>query len=268
MVAPNRLRVAALLRLLACAGLFGLAGCGATAGPTCASSQSAACVHILFLGNSYTYVNDLPGTFARLANSGGRAVEVATVANGGETLAQHSASSESMNRLASQGWSFVVLQEQSETPATPAGRGYMYPAARTLAGRIRASGGAPLFFMTWAHRDGLPTSGMRGYESMQLAIDDGYQGIARELGVAVAPVGYTWSVVRREHPEIGLWQDDGSHPSAAGTYLAACVFYAAIFRHSPAGLSFEADLSDAEARVLQADAGDTVLELQGQWGLR
>jgi hypothetical protein len=226
------------------------------------------CVRVLFLGNSYTYVNDLPGTFARLASSGDRAVEVAMVANGGETLAQHSASSDSMNKLGSQGWSFVVLQEQSETPATPAGRSYMYPAVRALTGRIQAGGATPLFFMTWAHRDGLPGSGTPSYESMQLAINDGYQGIARELGVAVAPVGYTWSVVRKEHSEISLWQDDGSHPSTAGTYLAACVFYAAVFRHSPEGLTFEDGLPDTQARVLQSEAGHTVLDLQAQWGLR
>jgi hypothetical protein len=144
----------------------------------------------------------------------------------------------------------------------------MYPAARTLAGRIQAGGATALFFMTWAHRDGLPGSGMPGYESMQLAIDDGYQEIARELGVPVAPVGYVWSVVRRQHPEIGLWQDDGSHPSTAGTYLAACVFYATIFRQSPEGLTFEGGLSDAQARVLQTEAGHDVLELRAQWGLR
>jgi hypothetical protein len=93
--------------------------------------------------------------------------------------------------------------------------------------------------------------------------------------VPVAPVGYAWFVVRRAHPEIGLWQDDGSHttaagtyPTAAGTYLAACVFYAAIFRQSPEGLTFEGGLADAQARVLQAEAGQSVLDLQAQWGLR
>jgi len=163
----------------------------------------------------------------------------------------------------------VVLQEQSEIPSVAGTRSAtMYPAARTLVDRIEAGGAAPLFFMTWAHRDGLPASGMPGYESMQLAIEDGYQGIARELGVPVAPVGYVWFVVRQAHPEIALWQDDGSHPTAAGTYLAACVFYAAIFRQSPEGLTFESGLDEAPARVLQAEAGQSVLDLQTQWGLR
>jgi hypothetical protein len=98
-----------------------------------------------------------------------------------------------------------------------------------------------------------------------LAIDDGYNGIAEELRAAVAPVGYTWFVVRREHPEISMWQDDGSHPTASGTYLAAGVFYAAIFRQSPEGLAYLDGLSSQDARVLQAAAASSVLQNPDQW---
>jgi hypothetical protein len=189
------------------------------------------------------------------------------VANGGETLAQHATAAETLDKIAAAPWSFVVLQEQSETPATPAGRNSMYSAARTLAARVKADGAQPMFFMTWAHRDGLPVTGVSTYESMQLAIDDGYSGIADELGAPVAPVGFTWFVVRREHPEMAMWQDDGSHPTASGTYLAACVFYATIFRQSPEGLGYLGGLSSQDAHVLQAEAASSVLQNPAQWGL-
>jgi hypothetical protein len=270
MAALHRLAGSAALKLLACAVLLGLTGCsGAVTGPTCSPSGPPACVRVLFLGNSYTYVNDLPNTFAQLAQSGGHPVQVAMVANGGETLAQHLGSAESTDRIASQGWSFVVLQEQSDTPATSIGaNSYMYPAARELAKRAQAAGATPLFFMTSAHRDGEPGSATPDYESMQLAVDESYMGIATELGDPVAPVGYVWFLVRRQHPEISLWQDDGSHPTVAGTYLAACVFYAAVYRQSPAGLAYEDGLPDAQARILQSEAGQNVLDLAEQWGLR
>jgi hypothetical protein len=93
-------------------------GCGGEAVPTCASGSGAgACSRVLFLGNSYTYVNDLPITFARLAQSGGHSVEVGMVANGGETLSQHAAAADDAGKISSQRWSYVVLQEQSDTPA-------------------------------------------------------------------------------------------------------------------------------------------------------
>jgi hypothetical protein len=258
-----------LLGLLAAGVLIAAAvsGCGSSSAATCAAGEP--CVRVLFLGNSYTYVNDLPATFARLAESGGRRVETAMVANGGETLDGHASSRDSLSRISSGPWDYVVLQEQSQIPAVSASREHsMYPAARTLVAAVAAAGAIPMFYMTAAHRDGAPDFGLPGYEAMQLAIDDGYTAIARELGAPVAPVGYTWFVVRRQHPEIGLWQTDGSHPSVAGTYLAACVFYAAVFRASPEGLAFEYGLPSEQARALQSAAAANVLTLEAQWGLR
>jgi len=101
---------------------------------------------------------------------------------------------------------------------------------------------------------------------MQSAIDDGYLAIAAEEQAAVAPVGVAWSsVMSQAHP--ALWQDDGSHPTTAGTYLAACVFYATIYHQSPRGLAYHADLSAVDAAILQAVAADTVLGDPGKWGL-
>src|ERR1035437_6701666 len=98
----------------------------------------------------------------------------------------------------------------------------MYPAARTLVGIVRAAGATPILFQTWAHRDGWPDYRL-DYGAMQIAIDQGYGAIGAELGVTVAPAGQAWQTVLREDPAIALWETDGSHPSAAGTCLAACV---------------------------------------------
>ena len=242
---------------------------GGSSAPTCPADPGSGCLRILFLGNSYTYVNDLPGTFAQLAVAGGRRAETAMVANGGETLDQHASSSDSQSKIAAEHWSYVVLQEQSEIPAFANSReATMYPAARKLVSAIEAVGAKPLFFQTPAHQGGDPDYGLSGYETMQLAIDDGYQQIARELNVGIAPVGYTWFVLLRDHPDISLWQADGSHPSVAGTYLAACVFFAAFFGASPVGLTWLDGLPSAEAAILQSEAAANVLGLEAQWGLR
>src|SRR5437660_883291 len=77
---------------------------------------------------------------------------------------------------------------------------------------------------------------MPTYASMQSAIDDGYLAIASDQCAAVAPVGDAWAKLVALQVPITLWQEDGSHPTEAGTYLAACVFYATVFRQSPVGL--------------------------------
>jgi hypothetical protein len=77
-----------------------------------------------------------------------------------------------------------------------------------------------------------------------------------------------WAQVRRDHPEVDLWQADGIHPSVSGTYLAACVLYASIFRQSPTGSTYPAGLSAATAAVLRQSAAALVLADPGEWGLR
>ncbi len=237
-----------------------LTGCA----PQARCSQSPAnTLRVLFIGNSYTQVNDLPATFARLACAGGHNVETAMAAEGGWTLADHAASSRTLELLAGQKWDVVVLQEQSEIPAVPTARAQvMFPAARQLVAKISAVGAKPLFFMTWGHRDGLPAYGSPDYSDMQARLYAGYMSVAGDLHAPVAPVGYAWQKAVLQY-RLDLWQADGSHPSEAGTYLAACVFYAAIFQQSPQGLAYQAGISPGTAQILQALAADTVLK--GKW---
>ena len=252
--------------LLLLAMLIALSGCGHTA--TCKDNPGVS-TRVLFLGNSYTYVNDLPGVFTQLACSGKHSVETGLLAQGGWTLADHVSDTNTQTELAAEKWDYVVLQEQSIVPALEQSRtSYMYPAARTLVTWIRNSGAEPVFFMTWGHQNGEPTFGIHDYGSMQGALMSGYMTIADELSAAVAPVGSAWQEVLQLDPGIELWQSDGSHPTESGTYLAACVFYAAIFQESPQGLSYTAGIPEETAQTLQSVATTVVLSDLPYWNIQ
>lgn len=258
-----------LLAVLVVAGLCATAFAAyqrVTANPGC--EAGIRCTRVLFLGNSYTSVNDLPDTLSRLAWSGGQRIEVAAQTPGGWTLLDHASSPATAGLLQSARWDYVVMQEQSEIPSVESFRlSEMYPAVRRLVTMIRSAGAIPLLFVTWAHRAGWPQNGMLDYVSMQAAIDDGYRAIAAELQVPMAPVGPAWLQVVRQGSSPSLWQDDGSHPTGAGTYLAACVFYAAIFDQSPASLGWHPWISEGDANRVQRAAASTVLDNRPEWGL-
>jgi hypothetical protein len=218
------------------------------------------CTRVLFRGNSYTYVNDLPADFRQLAWSGGHRVETGLQAESGWTLQQHAEASSTASLIGGSKWGYVVLQEQSQLPASAGARqASMYPAARTLAKEIGDDGARAVLFETWGRRDGWPEAGLSGYEGMQDAIEQGYGEIGDELGVSVAPVGGAWLRLVNQGDADKLWQSDGSHPTSMGTYLAVCVFYAVLFGQSPIGLSFRGDLSASDASAAQQAAVDTVL---------
>ena len=241
--------------LILCITFVVLTGCAPAV--KCDASN---CTRVLFIGNSHTYVNDLPMTFTALAASGKHAVETGMYAPGGWTLAQHAESTELSELIRSKKWNYVVVQEQSQIPAAADSRALtMYPAARTLIGRIRRVGATPLFFETWARRDGWPENAMPTYEIMQGQVKLGYAEIAHELLVRVVPAGDAWQSALKKDPSLVLWQEDGIHPTEAGTYLAACVFYAVIFKESPEGLSYRGNLSKEMAWELQAVAAKKVM---------
>ncbi len=233
---------------------------------SCAEQPGTVTCRVLFIGNSYTFVNHLPLMFKRLAGSGHHRVRTGLLASPGESLAQHVASPDTFRTIGAFPWNIVVLQERGEYPAVAQYReSETYPAARDLVRKVRATGARPLFFLTWAQQHGWPRYGL-DYASMQADVDTAYEALGHQLDTAIAPVGPAWWATLQRLHEPRLWIADGTHPTVQGSYLAACVFYAVIYRESPEGLTYRAGLPRARARKLQQIATAVVLGEPGRWG--
>lgn len=223
-------------------------------------------LRVLFIGNSYTYVNDLPGLFQGISESGGRSVRTDASALGGYSLEDHATTEATLDKIAQDSWSFVVLQEQSVIPTINYWRySSMYPAARLLDSLIQLQGAQTAFYMTWGrkyggqqnYRDSLSPD-FRDYFEMQESLRVAYEEIAGELSSTVVPVGMAFVLARRTDSLVDLWQADNSHPTLEGTYLGACVFYAVLHQANPVGLQFYGGLDSATARFCQEIAWQTV----------
>ena len=248
--AMNRLTARLLVVALTVLVAVGAVGVVRASSAGCNLLSRSPCVRVLFLGNSFTYVNDLPSVFHDLARSAGQNVETSMVAGGGETLAQHATSSDSLNAINGTHWQFVVIQEQSQIPSVESFRqSQMYPAVRALAGDIWQAHATPILLETWAHRDGWSDERL-DYAAMQAGVDQAYATIGAELRITIAPAGQAWQAVRQMDPAIDLWQADGIHPSVAGTYLAACSLYTRLFGPCPLGGSYTDGLPPATAQIL------------------
>lgn len=221
---------------------------------------------LLFVGNSHTYVNDLPALFRGLSTAGGYAVSTAMSAPGGYSLRDHTFYNPTLDSIGIRQRDYVVLQEQSQIPAINWCRdSLMHPAARKLDSMIVARGAQTAFYLTWGWRDGgTHTYGghsspdFRDYFEMQDSVTASYRLIADELDAVLVPVGEAWRIARLLNPGIDLWQEDECHATLKGTYLGACVFYAVLHGEDPTGLAFYGGLSPADARWLQEVAWQTV----------
>jgi hypothetical protein len=214
---------------------------------------------VLFIGNSYTYYYVMPEIFGELSKAAGRNVEIQMSVGGGYSLEFHRSLQTTLSTLFSRPWDYVVLQEQSIYPTIEFYRQTsMYPAARSLDSLIKLRGGKTVFFMTWGRRSGgtlciapYCSTSFRDFAQMQDTINAAYTAIANELSALLSPVGMAWKLALQENPSAPLWEDDGSHPSPDGSYLAACTFYALLYGSSPEGLSHLGGLSQSKALAYQ-----------------
>ena len=199
---------------------------------------------VLFVGNSFTARNDLPSLVATLAAARGKVLEHRLISAGGASLRAHWNAGEAAEAIREGGYDAVVLQEQSTLPVKNAVR--MHENVCLFDGAIKAAGARTVLYMTWA-RLNAPDS--------QKAITDAYTAIGKELGAIVARVGVAWERFLRDNDRPVLHDRDQSHPTVAGSYLAACVFLAALFRESPVGIDADVPGLPADDRAaLQAAA--------------
>ena len=240
----------------------------------CTLSAHAQQTSVLFIGNSYTYVNDLPNTLRQLALSLGDTITVASSTPGGYTLQGHASLPATLDAINAQPWDYVVLQEQSQLGALPPDVTNTEAYAAALVELIETNYECtyPVFYMTWGRQNGDADNCasfpfMCSYDGMQQGLRDNYVALAQWNDAYTAPVGAAWKQVRDTHPLINLYQADGSHPSVEGTYLAACVFYSTIFQESCVGSTFNSSLPADTAAILRSIASAVVLGDPTEWNL-
>jgi hypothetical protein len=251
------------LRLILALALVG-AAVNAWSGEVPAARPAS--LQVLFLGNSYTAVNDLPGKLTALARSLGDRLTTDSSVKGGYRLKDHAQDEQSLAKIRARSWDFVVLQEQSQYPGFDDWQidRDVTPYAVRLDELIHSANplAQTVLFAAWGRKNGDSQNcgiypGVCTYKSQQQRIARTFDRLAARTSARLAPIGTAWSRIRQTHPEIELYDADGIHPSAAGTYLAACVFYAALLRKGALGAS-PLGLDPVVARNLQRAAQESV----------
>lgn len=231
---------------------------------------------VLYIGNSYIYVNDLPKVIADIATSRGDTITYTSIAIGGATALSHWSNASVHSAIMQGGWDFVVIQCQSQEPSFPPAQvaDETYPYVKKLDSLVQVSNtcAETLFFMTWGRKNGDAINGasyppIATFEGMTGRLRESYLLFAQDFTASVAPVGVAWQRFRALYPTTELYQTDESHPSMNGTYLTACVFYTSMF-HQPtfvAGTYISSGLNNADALAMQQTADQTVMDSINNW---
>lgn len=233
-------------------------------------------IRVLFLGNSYTYVNNLPNLIAGIALQGGDSLIFDSNCPGGYTFNNHFTDLTSLNKIKAGTWNYVVLQAQSQEPSFSPGQvgAQTFPYALKLDSVIKKYNpcATTVFYETWGRKNGDALNcgsypPVCTYLGMQTRLRQSYKSFADSTKGIMVPAGECFRSSISYSPALELYQADESHPTLEGSYLTACAFYETLFQRSVLSNTYNPGIATPTLSYLQQVAHNVVRDSVGIWNL-
>lgn len=174
-------------------------------------------LHLLFLGNSHTSMNNLPAMVKSLAESDGSGRKVMVQMRTSGFLEEFAAQEPVKDLIASRRWHGIILQGLKLSSSHK--YQYDHTGAVEIGQLAKKHSEHPRFFAEWPRK---------GWDEADW-IAGQYGPTAQKAAVPIAKISLSWPPVLKEFPGLALWQSDGNHATPTGTYLAACGIYFSVF---------------------------------------
>jgi len=206
------------------------------------SQDAPSMLRVLLVGNSYTMHHSLHLLLQRVAAAveGGPQLVVDAVARGGFSLRNHLRKGEALQRIRARHYTHVVLQGHSLSALDHPEE--LVADAERFKQAIDAVAGRTVLYATWARSPEVSLYRthrlVHSFSDMSTRVSSVYFDLSTRIGAGLAPVGSAFERSLVAHPRLTLWGVDGSHPSLAGSYMAACVLYGAITGLNPSQTTY------------------------------
>ena len=223
----------------------------------------------LFIGNSITYMGEIPQKFESIADAFGDSIDVTLHTPGGTGIGDHVVS-ESLYETIRQGiWDYFIIQPGSgESPGTSTLPEITLERIETILDSVYYYNPyvQPLFYQISCRSWGHTPEELVTYNETMDAILENVQYWSDQTETFLAPVGETLRAAWNENQEILFWNDfDDIHLNERGSYLAACVFYATIFQKPSLGTEYLGGLEAEIATEYQNMADNMTLNNFPDW---
>ena len=163
----------------------------------------------------------------------------------------------------SRAFELVILADGSAMPLSAERRALSLSKIREFSEVIRKHGGQVALYMTHAY----VAPHRRAKSDNARLTETHYVDAGNKVNALVIPVGLAFEEAYSRRPEIRLHMNfDGTHPDLAGTYLAACVVYGAVYAKPCLGnpYNYFGKISKEDAAFLQKVADDTLHSFYGR----
>lgn len=211
---------------------------------------------ILMIGNSHTYINDVPEMLRSLCESAGIHAKVAGLSVGGHSLKQYVFpetqreqvyADKLISLLEEEDWDYVILQGKRAEEVLDAE--VFTDAIRTIQSCL-SSDAQVVIYMPWTAEDPEHYSDPNNSATIGQMITSLYP-IAESLDCALAPSGIAFERAKVLYPDINLYGLDHSHANPIGSYLSACTIFGTMLGIDPQGLPYYGGISLTNGRKMQ-----------------
>jgi hypothetical protein len=239
----------------------------------CGTSAQAAeePLKVLFIGNSYTHMNDMPSIFEKISSKSGKHILVEKNTQSGASFKVHSQRLDMYEAINRRKWDYVILQGYSRELSFPKEHidTATVPYLKKITDSIYSNNPCTnvMFYMTWGYDNGfLEREEVNTYEKMADSIRVGYKYIGDVFNAPVVPVGMVWKEVR-QNTRINLYANDRAHPSRNGSYLIASTFYGAIFNEPIGKKVFTSTVKRRFAKQIKKEMFDYIANHREEYNL-
>ena len=169
---------------------------------------------ILFIGNSLTYANDIPGLVAQLGKENGAEITTEMIAHPDYTLEDHWNSGQLQNYLAGKHYDFVIVQQGACGPDDD--RIILMDFGTRISRLCKKNNSRLAFFMVWPDFSNLHTFDrvIRNYNDAAIATN-----------ALLCPIGQLWRQHFLETGNYSYYSSDKFHPSKKGSKVAALIIF-------------------------------------------
>jgi hypothetical protein len=198
---------------------------------------------VLFVGNSFTFYNNLPQVVSYMADSTAIKLQTQKSTVGGAFLSEHWQGKRGLKtkKMIQEGkYDVVIIQENSMGAIDSPDSLMKY--TKLFADLIRSTGAKPYLYQVWA-RQRVPQ-----YHTELNAV---YEKVAREANISLIPIGKAWNTARTYRPTAPLFDADGIHPSNMGTFMTAAVIVGHICGNLPERYNPVPTVRDAKGETLE-----------------
>ena len=216
-------------------------------------------IKVLFVGNSFTYYNDIPTLTQNICRDLGYDITCDSITKGAHTLEKFADKNDEFGSKvytklnSTKDYDYLILQEQS----TRSYENYDsfkkgVTGLKNLSDSTQKNCEVRLY-ATWGFDLDNSENKKNVITAMEAKVNEYYTKLSNELNLKIHQVGKAFTKAFLEHNEINLYHTDYRHPSYAGSYLSALVHAGSLTGHDVRLTNFNGDgsISEKDANTLK-----------------